>query len=57
MEQIKITNNNVCAYVETDGARPYVFYTGGIAGVSDRITLERDTERLDRRADEVKLER
>ncbi len=55
-ESVQISNNNVCAY--TDQVHPkYVFYTGGIVGISDRVTLKGDPEALNCGADEVKLER
>jgi hypothetical protein len=56
MTTIQITNEQLCAY--TDGQRRgYVFYTGAIAGISDRAELKRDAEALDRSTDKVELNR
>jgi hypothetical protein len=38
-------------------ASDYVFYTGGIAGISDVSRSECDAKPLDRRADKIELER
>ena len=56
MKTIELTNNCVrTSTEESNGA--YVFYTGGIAGVSDNSASQTDTESLDRRANEVELDR
>ena len=56
MAEIILTNTKVCVYND-DQRRDYVFYTGGIAGVSDRPGLQSDSETLQRSTDEVKLDR
>jgi hypothetical protein len=53
---IQINNEHVCAY--TDGQdRGYVAYSGEIAGVTSRSQLKGDTEVLQRRPDEIQLNR
>jgi hypothetical protein len=47
-------NNSPCGLVDVDRTNtPYVFYTGGIAGVSDTANLKSDTETLKRSSDEI----
>ena len=54
MKTITLTATHVCAH--TDEQTPeYVFFTGGIAGISDTSPSKADTKPLDRSADEVKL--
>lgn len=56
MKTIELTNTCLCASVD-DQRGDYVFYTGGVAGVTDSIQLKSDAEALDRRPDEVQLDR
>jgi hypothetical protein len=56
LKTITITNTHVCSHTDPID-REYVLYSGEIAGVSDRLDLQRDSETLNRRSDEVKLER
>lgn len=54
MKTITLTATHVCAH--TDEQTPeYVFFTGGIAGISDTSPSKADTKPLDRSADEVEL--
>lgn len=57
VKTITLTNTRVCAY--TDGQEPrYVFYTGSIAGISDRTAESKaGSEPFDRGSDKVELER
>lgn len=55
MKTITLTTTHVCAHL--DEQKPeYVFFTGGIAGISDTSPSKADTEPLNRRADEVELD-
>ena len=56
MKTITITNTHVCSYTEPI-EREYVLYSGEIAGISDRLDLQRDSEPLDRGSNEIQLER
>lgn len=56
MQNIILTNSHVCSYTDVQD-REYVFFTGGVAGISDRADLQDDAEAFERRADEVQLER
>jgi len=56
MKTITLETTNLCSHV--DEQKPeYVFFTGGIAGVSDSSPSEGCTEPLNRRADVVELNR
>ena len=56
MRIIELTNTCTCAS-EDDQQRDYVFYTGGVAGISDVTVLESDSKPVERRSDEVQFER
>lgn len=57
MQTIQLNDvNHVRAFSERP-APTYVFYTGGIAGVSDLSDLKGDSEGLDGGADQVQLQR
>jgi hypothetical protein len=55
MKTITLTNSHVCAYTDAQ-ERTYVLYTGGIAGISDRVDLQRNSEPLDGSPDEIQFE-
>ena len=56
MTIVALEATNLCSY--TDDQKPeYVFFTGGIAGISDSQTLERSPESFNRCTDEVELHR
>ena len=56
MMKIQLTTSSI--RVSTEGKdNPYVFYSGHVAGVTDRSTSQSDTESFDRRTDEVQLNR
>jgi hypothetical protein len=54
MHVIELTNTCLCASVAEQGG-DYVFYTGGVAGITDATELKNDPERIERRPDEVQL--
>ena len=57
MQKIELTNNCIRTSIE-DQSGSYVFYTGGIAGISDDgSTSQTDTESLNRRTNEIELDR
>jgi hypothetical protein len=56
MTIIELTTTCVCASHDTQ-KKEYVVYTGGIAGMSDSAVLKSDPEPLNRRSDEVELNR
>ena len=56
MQTIELTTTCVCASHDTQ-KKEYVVYTGGIAGMTDSTVLERNSEPLKSRPDEVKLNR
>ena len=52
----KIDLSTSCLRTSTeDQNTTYVFYTGGIAGISDNPSSKTDTESLDRSPNEIKL--
>ncbi len=53
-DTVQISNDHVCAYAEELPAK-YVFYTGGVAGMSDHSDLKGDAESLDCGADKIEL--
>jgi hypothetical protein len=53
---IAFPNMNLCSQVD-ELRNEYVLYTGGIAGISDVPVSEGDPKTLDRRPDEVHLDR
>jgi hypothetical protein len=53
---IKLTTASVKVCTETKN-NDYVIYNGQIAGVSNRVSSEGHTEVLDRRANEIQLNR
>ena len=56
MKTITLETTNLCSYI--DEQKPeYVFFTGGIAGVSDSSPSESRPESLNRSADVVELDR
>lgn len=56
MQTIIIENEHLCAY--TDGQSiDYVPYSGEIAGLTSHADLKGDTEILEGRPDEIKLDR
>ena len=57
MHKIELNNTCVCSSIVDQQGNTYVFYTGGIAGVTDVSNLQSDTETLKRSANEVKLDR
>jgi hypothetical protein len=56
MQIIELTNTCVCVSNDTQ-KKEYVIYTGGIAGMTESAVLEPNPEPLQRRPDEVKLNR
>jgi hypothetical protein len=54
MQTIDLTDSCVCVSHDVQ-PREYVVYNGQIAGITDAINLERDSETLDRRPNEVDL--
>ena len=56
MDIVELTNTGLCASVEEIG-REYVYYTGGIAGITDTVTSQNDAEGIERGPDVVKLYR
>jgi hypothetical protein len=56
MQTIELTTTCVCASHDTP-KKEYVIYTGGIAGMTDSTVLERNPEPLQRRPDEIELNR
>ena len=54
--QVTFQETNLCARVD-ELRNEYVFYTGGIAGISDASSSEGHAERLDSSPDEIKLDR
>lgn len=53
--QVTFQEMNLCAHVD-ELRNEYVFYTGGIAGISDAYSSEGNTERLDRGPDVIKFD-
>jgi hypothetical protein len=49
------TNDHISVATETR-ARVYVFYTGGIAGISDRLSLGDNPEALQGSSDQIQLD-
>jgi hypothetical protein len=56
MKTIELTNTCLCASLE-DQKMEYVFYTGGVAGITDSTSLQGDSETLQRSPDVVELDR
>lgn len=57
MHMIKLLDvNHVCTLTDRQDST-YVFYTGGIAGISDNSNSKADAKPLDGRTDEVQLDR
>jgi hypothetical protein len=56
MYKIELTNNSVKTCIGDRSDDGYVFYTGGIAGISDAPS-QTDSKPLDRGADEVEFDR
>jgi hypothetical protein len=56
VQTIELTTTCVCASQDAH-KKEYVIYTGGIAGMTESATLERNPEPLKRRPDEVELNR
>jgi hypothetical protein len=54
--QVTFNETNLCAQVD-ELRNEYVFYVGGIAGISDSSSLKSDSERLDGGPDVIKLDR
>lgn len=58
MRIIELTNTCACASEVKDASQSdYVFYTGGVAGISDTLVLESHSKSVQRRPDEVELVR
>jgi hypothetical protein len=58
MRIIELTNTCACASEAKDASQSdYVFYTGGVAGISDTLVLENHSKSLKSRPDEIELER
>jgi pseudouridine-5'-phosphate glycosidase len=57
MHRIELSNTVACSSIVDQQANTYVFYTGGIAGVTDVSNLQSDTETLKRSANEIELDR
>lgn len=55
MQKIEINNTYACQSLVDDPVSPYVMYTGGIAGVTDKTELQSDTEPFQRGADKTQL--
>lgn len=53
---VTFVETNLCAQVD-ELSNEYVFFTGGIAGISDSPYSEGSPETLNRRADVVELNR
>jgi hypothetical protein len=56
MQFIELTNTFPCASLDEQRGE-YVFYTGGIAGVTDATELERNPEAIEGGANKVELDR
>lgn len=56
MKIIELTNTCLCASPD-DQKGEYVFYTGGLAGITDATVLESNAETLQGRPNEVQLDR
>jgi hypothetical protein len=56
MKTILLETTNVCAHTAEQQPK-YVFYTGGIAGMSDSSTLEGNPKPFDGGSDEIELDR
>ena len=57
MYKIELTSNSIRTMTDDPSNGTYVFYTGGIAGISDSSVSQADAKALDRGADEVQLDR
>jgi hypothetical protein len=53
---LTLETTNLCACVD-EQTPEYVLFTGGIAGINDSTSSERDAKSLDRGADMVQLDR
>jgi hypothetical protein len=57
MHKIELNNTCACASIVDQQSDTYVFYTGGIAGITDMSNLQSDTETLKRGTNEVEFDR
>jgi hypothetical protein len=52
---VEFASTHVCTFTEDQSNSAYVFYTGGIAGISDSPTSKADTESFNRGANEIEF--
>ena len=57
MHKIELNNTCACASIVDQQSDTHVFYTGGIAGITDMSNLQSDTETLKRGTNEVEFDR